>query len=419
MTRPSVAVVAECFPNYRAAVLRELAASTEFDYHFLGSPAPLLPGYRTIIPGGTDRFTALRTVALGPLRWQRGLVGAVLSGRYHAVVMTGDWAFLSTWVTAALLRLTRRPVLFWTHGWTKPESGPRRHVRRLFYGLATGLLLYGERGRQLALWHGLAATRLHVVYNSLDLTAQLAAAQAASDRPVDQVGELLAQHFARPELPLVVSSFRLAPARAVDEAIRAVALLQSRESPVNYLVVGDGPDSQRLQRLAAELDAPVAFIGPCYDERVLAGIYQAAVASLAPRMVGLSALQSLAHGTVVVTCDSADDQTPEWEALRDGTSARFFPVGDVPAMADSIARCVEDAKNKDARKTRHRPELRAVLFETYHPAAHAERINSAVRISSGERDRPRDGIISRRILRDRKDSVARRRRPDIQRPQPR
>jgi phosphatidylinositol alpha-1,6-mannosyltransferase len=69
-------------------------------------------------------------------------------------------------------------------------------------------------------------------------------------------------HFGLPvDAELVVSISRLVPRKGFDTAIRAVASLQRSRPDLVLAIAGGGRDLERLQRLAAELDAPVRFLG--------------------------------------------------------------------------------------------------------------------------------------------------------------
>jgi len=70
---------------------------------------------------------------------------------------------------------------------------------------------------------------------------------------------------ARFDLPagaeLIVSISRLVPRKGFDTAIRAAALLRSSRPSLLLAISGAGRDEGRLRRLAAELGAPVRFLG--------------------------------------------------------------------------------------------------------------------------------------------------------------
>jgi phosphatidylinositol alpha-1,6-mannosyltransferase len=70
------------------------------------------------------------------------------------------------------------------------------------------------------------------------------------------------KHFGIPvEAELILSVSRLVPRKGFDTAIRAVARMKRTRSDVLLVIAGGGRDDERLRKLAAELDAPVRFLG--------------------------------------------------------------------------------------------------------------------------------------------------------------
>jgi phosphatidylinositol alpha-1,6-mannosyltransferase len=70
------------------------------------------------------------------------------------------------------------------------------------------------------------------------------------------------QHFGLPaDAELIVSISRLVPRKGFDMAIRAAAVLRARRPDLVLAISGGGRDEQRLRKLAAELRAPVRFLG--------------------------------------------------------------------------------------------------------------------------------------------------------------
>jgi hypothetical protein len=58
--------------------------------------------------------------------------------------------------------------------------------------------------------------------------------------------------------------------------------------------------------------------------------------TVSPGKVGLTALQSLAYGTPVITHDNFNAQGPEWEAIIPKQTGDFFRQGDVVDLARLI-----------------------------------------------------------------------------------
>jgi phosphatidylinositol alpha-1,6-mannosyltransferase len=60
---------------------------------------------------------------------------------------------------------------------------------------------------------------------------------------------------------VIVAVSRLVPRKGFDTAIKAVAQLRSSHPDLVLAIAGSGRDDRRLRALAAELDAPVTFLG--------------------------------------------------------------------------------------------------------------------------------------------------------------
>src|SRR5439155_1448825 len=105
---------------------------------------------------------------------------------------------------------------------------------------------------------------------------------------------------------------------------------------INVLLVGDGPEKESLQSMAARLRIPVKFFGACYDEATLARLTMVAHVTVSPGKIGLTAMQSLAYGTPVITHDDHTAQGPEWEAILPGRTGALFHAGDVRHLASVI-----------------------------------------------------------------------------------
>lgn len=63
------------------------------------------------------------------------------------------------------------------------------------------------------------------------------------------------------EAELIVGISRLVPRKGFDVAIRAVARMRASRPDLVLAISGGGRDDDRLRRLAADLDAPVLFLG--------------------------------------------------------------------------------------------------------------------------------------------------------------
>lgn len=366
-----VAVVYHIWPHYRAGVIEALDRSDLVSYEFLGS-GEVLEGIEHIDVALMKRFVRAPSRRFLGVTWQPKATTIALGGSYDAVIFLGDIHFLSTWIGAALARVKGVPVLFWAHGWLRPETGSRRMLRKIYYRLANRMLVYGERARELGVAAGYPADRISVVYNSLDVDC----ADAVFAR-IDN-GELADQHprayFEEPGLPLVICTARLIAACRFEVLFEAVALMKGRGQAVNILLIGDGPERVRLESQAKELGISVYFFGACYDEDVTGQLTYHADLTVSPGKIGLTAMHSLMYGTPAITHSNLDEQMPEVEAIEPGRTGAFFAQGDVQDLARAMTAWL--AENKDRALVRQR--CRAMIHDKWNPTMQAKIIEDAV-----------------------------------------
>jgi phosphatidylinositol alpha-1,6-mannosyltransferase len=88
--------------------------------------------------------------------------------------------------------------------------------------------------------------------------------------PIDETERMRvrAEFGLPPDSELIVSMSRLVPRKGFDTAIRAVAHLAPSRPDLVLAIAGGGRDDSRLRRLAAELRAPVRFLGRVPQERL-------------------------------------------------------------------------------------------------------------------------------------------------------
>ncbi len=334
-----IALVTHFFAHYRRTVFELLLAHPRHRVTLVGDPdsAGHDPSIASWLPEDRARMVATSFVRLpGGLLWQRGVVGLALGRRYDGLIFIADMKWVSTWVAAFLARAMGKQVYYWAHGWRQRDRGLKGKVRCCYFRLAHRLLLYGRRSRAIAIENGFDPRRVQVIYNCLDYPAQRAARMRIGP---DERRALRGRLFGDAEAPVVACPTRLVPQRRLDLLFEAVARLRtSHQRHINVLLVGDGPVRAALEALATRLQIPVHFAGACYDEERMAGYLTAATCTVAPGMVGLTAMHSLAFGVPVLTHGDPDRQMPESEAVVPGVTGDHFRTDDVADLATVIER---------------------------------------------------------------------------------
>lgn len=262
-------------------------------------------------PGGLNRFTAelagalreqgvpVRAVAVPPqLGLRHRLVTTARAARAAATgtdVVDAHFALYAWWpVTAG--RLRRHPLVVHVHGsWAAESSADPWPVRRgkelleqAVYRRADRLVVLSHAVRELVVRRfGVDPARVVVVHPGVD---------RQHFRPGPAVRERLGLPGDR---PVVLAVRRLVPRTGVDVLVAACAGLPE----AHLAVVGDGPERDRLEQLAAPLGDRVTFAGRVGDD-VLPDWYRSADVSVVPSLAhegwGLVVDESLACGTPVV-----------------------------------------------------------------------------------------------------------------------
>jgi phosphatidylinositol alpha-1,6-mannosyltransferase len=143
--------------------------------------------------------------------------------------------------------------------------------------------------------------------------------------------------------PILLTVGRLVPRKGVDTTLRALPGLLETVPDAMYLVVGTGPDRERLDRLAVDIGVRdhVRFAGqvpfahlPAYYSLADAFVMPSREARPDVEGFGLVFLEAGACGTPVVGARAGGIP----DAVQDGTTGLLVPPADPKALADALTR---------------------------------------------------------------------------------
>ena len=344
-------------PSYREAIYRLMDSELDVDFLF-GENAT--GGIAVMDPRVLKGFRGyLRNIykKSGKLVWQRGWRKA-FSRRYDAYILTGNPGIRSNWVIAVIARLTGRKVYLWSHGLHGDESPMSLRKNMLYFRLASHILLYGERGRELMSARGIPCDKMTVIYNSLDYDRQVGIRNHMGD------SAFIRNYFGN-DLPLACYVGRLIPSKKLDLLLDAMS-----HASCNLILVGDGPQREMLEQKAEQpgLTDRVWFYGESYDEQLTGTVLYYSAVCVSPGSVGLTAMHSLTFGTPVVTHDNILSQLPESEAVADGITGAFFHEGDPRDLAAKMQYFLDLSFDPPARQNL-RNECYKIIMQKFNPHA--------------------------------------------------
>ncbi len=332
--KPQVAVMYHFYPHYRRAIVEALTRSEAADFTFFGDDHEYLRSIEPAKLSSEVRFVLAPTHHMGgPFMWQWGAIAIAWNRNFDTVVFHPVPHWPCTWIGAVLARIMGKRVLYWGHGILETPRGVKGMLRRAFNALPHIQMFYSRRPKAFAIADGWPPETLHVIYNSEDLSEQIAARDSVTH---ERRREVRRELFGDDSTPVLGCTARLIAIRNFDLLVESAATLNRQGNPVHLIFVGDGPERPRLEALARERGVRAHFEGACYDEHRLAELTMACNASVLPGRVGLTATHSMVYGVPVVTHSDADDQHPEFEAIIPGRTGALFTKDDAESLAEAL-----------------------------------------------------------------------------------
>lgn len=265
-------------PHYRRAFFNEL--SKHDDVLVIHSGAPNRRG--------EDRFRecVLPASNVGPFNFQSGLFDVIEDENPDTIVAMFDIRWIST--VRAMFRYDRKINWIW---WGLDEGGSTLAlmVKCLLARRDNPIVFYNSTVLSRFLELGLNKRKLFVANNTFHV-----------ENSVPCFNHLVKDKF--------INVGTLDVRKQNDVTIRAFkTILEQTKRDLTLVLIGDGQDRNRLERVIAEegLNGRVILIGRIENPELLVSYYQEAIASVSFGQAGLAVLQSMAFGVPFVTKTTA------------------------------------------------------------------------------------------------------------------
>ena len=157
-----------------------------------------------------------------------------------------------------------------------------------------------------------------------------------------------------PSTPTLATVAHLVPRKCHADVIEAVAVLRDSHPELRYVIVGDGPERQRLGDLASArgIADRVEFRGQLAHEQAVVAAQSASLFVLpsVDEAFGVAYLEAMAGGVPAIGSQGEDGPAEITAAAAGGRGMTLVPPRDPGALAQAITRMLGDgAAGRDAR----------------------------------------------------------------------
>ncbi|MDO8835672.1 MAG: glycosyltransferase [Vicinamibacterales bacterium] len=236
------------------------------------------------------------------------------------------------------LRSPRLRLVFTEHGRLAGAvpSAKRRVVNSVLSLRAERIVAVSEELRQFMLQEGFPAARVDVIHNGIDPGPEVSPDGRAQARGLLGLA---------PHTPVIGTVARLDTVKRLDILVDALAVVRYELPSAHLVIVGDGPERQRLEGLVDErgLRGGVTLTGARHDARALVPAFDVFANTSDSEGVSLTILEAMAASRPVIATRVGG--TPEVLTPHTGV---LVPPGDSRAAAGAVAALLRDPAARQA-----------------------------------------------------------------------
>ncbi len=236
-------------------------------------------------------------------------------------------------------RLAGVPVIVHTaHGFAFHEQSPAP-VRRIYTALERLAARWCDRVISVSEFHRTWAIELGMCTPEQIMAIPNGITDISRSRAV-ALPELRREMGARPDDLLVLSMARLASDKGLDHLIEAAAILPPTARRIQIVIAGDGPDRERLERLAGSLRVTdrVKFLGFREDVPDLLAASDMVVLPSLREGLSIAMLEAMAASKPIVATNIGSQK----EVAAHADIARLVQPADARELSDAIVRMATD-----------------------------------------------------------------------------
>lgn len=322
-----VVLINNIFPHYRSEIWEKLIFLIDFKVEiFFGNNKSDIFEINNSFSKNNCIFKNIYIKNI--LVWQIGVIPFVLQNNFDVYIFNGESNCLSTWISAFILKLRNKKIIFWGHGIYGNEKYIIKYFRILFNMLPDIHLLYSDYSKSL-LSKYVSNKKIFVIKNSINYY------KSKKYRFNNLNKNYSDKYYFSSDNNYLLFIGRITIKKKIYLLIDALNLLDDK---FVLIIVGNGHELKNLKNyiLQYKLENRVSFFNEIYDEEELSYIISNSDLMVSPGNVGLNVIHSLQYGTPVCTHDNFSNQMPEFESIIPFQTGFFFKENDHNDLAKKI-----------------------------------------------------------------------------------
>jgi glycosyltransferase involved in cell wall biosynthesis len=338
-----VLVVQQINRAYRVPLLTKLSQRPDIDLTMVyGTSPPVQAGDIGIsIAAEPMPFRTIRG-PIGGIRYKGrellwfGLALKTIRQEFFDIVICDHYTrLLSIWPMQSIQHKRGAGFILWGIGFHQHPTPLIDLIRIMMVRRTDALLLYSDKESKQYQKMGVPHKKCFVTQNTVDIEGIDSAVAATKQEDILECRNKLNLN----DGPLLMHVGRLAKNKRLDLLIKTIPKLKKKWPGIRLALIGQGPEAEDLQHLAAELlisDA-VHFLGPITDHKRLAPWVLASDLFVAPAQIGLMAPMCMAYGKTLVISDVKEQHGPEVQVFLPGKTGLSYKFGDIDDLTNTIS----------------------------------------------------------------------------------
>jgi glycosyltransferase involved in cell wall biosynthesis len=267
--------------------------------------------------------------------WHSSALSLLGKEHYDIVIHQFELKMMSLFPSLYLAKRKHTKFSLWGIGNPLMPSPVTDKLRKFVARIADAMVFYSETNMKKYIDWGIESSKLFVAKNSVDVDTMIALANNWNQ-------ESTIEFKRKQNIPgkLIVTMGRLIERKKIDWLILAVQKLISDYPDIKLVIIGNGPEYEKLLDLGKthKISDNLIFTGKLEGFKSIAPWLLSSDLIIAPAQVGHLATEAHAYGIPLILSDNKSCQGPESEILIPDITGVLYHHGNIEHLAEQIRR---------------------------------------------------------------------------------